>query len=146
MTILKIIFTSISLTIGQTLIAQADAVVGKWETDGGKSHIEIYKKDNEYFGKIVWLKEPRNEEGKIKRDENNPDESKRSRPLKGLQLLKGFEYIGNKKWEEGEIYDPESGKTYSCVMTLKDNDNELHVRGYIGFSLIGRTTTWKRIE
>ena len=47
-----------------TSVAQnADDVVGVWLTDGGKSKVEIYKKGDEYFGKIIWLREP-NENGK----------------------------------------------------------------------------------
>lgn len=49
-------------------------------------------------------------------------------------------------YEDGEILDPENGKTYKCKMTLSPNGNELEVRGFIGFSLLGRSQTWKRIE
>ncbi|WP_018985945.1 DUF2147 domain-containing protein [Methylophilus methylotrophus] len=49
-------------------------------------------------------------------------------------------------YEGGEILDPENGKTYKCKMTLSPNGNELEVRGFIGFSLLGRSQTWKRIE
>lgn len=135
----------ILILIPAALFSQADAIVGKWETDGGKSHIEIYSKGGKFYGKIVWLKEPLNDEGKVKVDKNNPDESKRSRPLKGMELLSSFEYEGDNEWEEGEIYDPESGKTYSCVLTL-ENENTLDVRGYVGVSWLGRSTTWKRVK
>lgn len=49
-------------------------------------------------------------------------------------------------YEDGEILDPENGKTYKCKMTLSPNGNELEVRGFIGFSLLGRSQTWKRVE
>ena len=133
------------LTLPALVFAQADAIVGKWKTDGGKSHIEIYEKDGEFHGKIVWLREPLNEDGKPKTDKNNPDESKRNRSLKGLALLSSFEYEGDNEWQEGEIYDPESGKTYSCVITL-ESDDTLDVRGYIGVSWLGRSTTWTRVK
>lgn len=133
------------LTLPALVFAQADAIVGKWKTDGGKSHIEIYEKDGEFHGKIVWLREPLNEGGKPKTDKNNPDESKRNRSLKGLALLSSFEYEGDNEWQEGEIYDPESGKTYSCVITL-ESDDTLDLRGYIGVSWLGRSTTWTRVK
>lgn len=135
----------ILMLIPVALFSQAGAIIGKWETEGGDSHIEIYSKDGKYNGKIVWLKEPLNEEGKVKVDKNNPDDSRRDRPIKGLELLFSFEYEGDKKWEDGEIYDPESGKTYSYVLTLED-DNTLDVRGYVGVSWLGRSTTWKRVK
>ncbi|QDC43621.1 DUF2147 domain-containing protein [Methylophilus medardicus] len=49
-------------------------------------------------------------------------------------------------YENGEILDPENGKTYKCKMTLSGNGNELEVRGFIGFSLLGRSQLWKRVE
>jgi uncharacterized protein (DUF2147 family) len=52
----------------------------------------------------------------------------------------GDEYNGDK------ILDPENSKIYKCKMTLNDARDELEVRGYIGFSLLGRSQIWKRIE
>jgi uncharacterized protein (DUF2147 family) len=48
-------------------------------------------------------------------------------------------------WENGEIYDPKSGKTYSCVMKLESAD-KLSIRGYMGISLIGRSEVWTRVK
>ncbi|HIJ74577.1 MAG TPA: DUF2147 domain-containing protein [Candidatus Hydrogenedentes bacterium] len=129
---------------------EADAIVGTWVTGGGKSRVEITKARDRYYGKITWLKEPKypaedHEAGKEKRDRENPDQSKRERPILGLGLLNGFEYEGKNTWSKGTIYDPENGKTYKCKMTLR-NPKTLHVRGYVGISLIGRTTVWHRYE
>lgn len=124
--------------------AQADAVLGKWETDGGLSHIEIYKKGAAYHGKIVWLKEPK-VNGVAPKDDKNPDERLRGRTIKGMELLKDFTHAGGDKWKNGKIYDPRSGKTYSCQMTLSQ-PSILEVRGYVGVSWLGQTTTWKRVK
>jgi uncharacterized protein (DUF2147 family) len=58
--------------------------------------------------------------------------------------LKGFEFTG-KSWEDGTIYDPNNGKTYSCTIKIK-KANELEIRGFIGISLLGRTTVWTRAK
>jgi uncharacterized protein (DUF2147 family) len=63
--------------------------------------------------------------------------------LIGLVILKDFAFNGKDKWEDGTIYDPNNGKTYSCVIRLK-NESALEVRGYIGISLLGRTEVWTR--
>lgn len=123
----------------------ADAVLGTWVTGTGKGRVDIYKQGGKYFGKIVWLKEPNNEQGTPKVDKNNPDASQRNQPILGLVNLRDFEYAGDNVWEDGQVYDPEKGKDYSCKMTLID-PNTLEVRGYIGISLIGRTDTWKRVK
>jgi uncharacterized protein (DUF2147 family) len=120
----------------------ADDILGTWMTGEGKGKVKIEKINNKYFGKIVWLREPNGPDGLPKKDKNNPDPSKRSASLMGYTVLKNFVFDGE-EWEDGTIYDPNNGKDYSCVMTLVDK-NTLHVRGYIGISLIGRTQTWKR--
>jgi uncharacterized protein (DUF2147 family) len=122
----------------------ADAVLGVWYNGSKESKIEIFKCGNQYCGKIIWLREP-NTDGKPKTDKNNPDEKLRNRPVAGMQLMKNFTYSGENIWEEGEIYNPKSGKTYSCKMTLIDK-NTLDLRGFIGISLIGKTDTWTRVE
>ena len=121
-----------------------DALLGLWLPSSGKARVNIVKKDGKYFGKIVWLREPNNEQGKPKMDKNNADESKRNLPLLGYQLLQNFVFKGDNTWEDGTIYDPENGSTYSCTIKMIDS-NTLDVRGYIGLSVFGRTDTWKRI-
>ncbi len=133
------------LSVASWAQKEADAVVGVWLSGSGKGHIQIYKQGSEYFGKLVWLKEPTEANGKPKVDKNNPDKTKQTRPILGLINLRNFTYDGDNVWTDGEIYDPEKGKEYSCKMTLKDA-NTLEVRGYIGISLIGRTDVWKRVK
>ena len=60
-----------------------------------------------------------------------------------IVVLEGFEFQGDDEWEEGTIYDPNNGKTYSCIITMEDKET-IEVRGFIGFSLIGRTVVWTR--
>lgn len=124
---------------------QADDIVGLWETGSGKARVNIIKSGNYYYGRIVWLKEPLNEEGKPKVDKNNPDETKRTTPLLGYRMLSSFEYKGDNLWEDGTIYDPESGSTYNCKITMEDK-NTMNIRGFIGISAFGRTDVWKRLE
>lgn len=123
---------------------KADDVVGVWKTQNGKSHIEVFKKGNKFYGKIIWLKEPNEADGTPKKDKNNPEEAQRSRSIMNLELLSEFQFDGDDEWEDGKIYDPESGKTYSCVMEI--DEGELEVTGYVGFSWIGRTVRWTRVR
>jgi len=124
--------------------AQKLSPLGTWTNEEGKANFEIYKCGNKLCGKIVSLKEPLLD-GKPKTDINNPDEKLQSRPLIGLEFLKGFTYDGNNKWDEGTIYDPLSGKTYSCYMKMSSKD-KMEVKGYIGISLIGRSQNWTRVN
>lgn len=132
--------------------AGGDAIVGLWSTEDDEAHVEISKRGDTYAGKIVWLSEPvyppdddRGMAGQTKVDRNNPDTSLRTVPILQLEIMSGFDYAGDGLWKNGTIYDPDNGKTYKCKMTLRD-DGTLGVRGYIGFSLLGRTSTWTPVE
>lgn len=114
-----------------------DAIVGEWLTAAKDGKVQIYKSGNKFFGKISWGNRPNG------KDTNNPDPKLRDQNLIGLVILKDFSFNGKDKWEEGTIYDPNNGKTYSCAIRLK-NEKTLEVRGYIGISLLGRTEVWTR--
>jgi len=130
--------------------APADAILGMWHTTDDKSQVQVFKEDDKYFAKIVSLKEPAWPEddkegmaGKPKNDRRNPNPKLRSRPIAGLQFMNDFVYSGRNLWSGGRIYDPESGKTYKCKMSLVAT-NRLEVHGYVGVSLLGRTVVWTR--
>lgn len=125
--------------------AQTDAIEQHlWYNEEKTAKIQIAKAaDKKFYGKIVWLKEP-TKDGRIKVDIHNPNKARRSDPLLGLQMLKGFIKEGSNTYEDGSIYDPKNGKTYSCKMTLKGD--KLDVRGYVGFSMLGRTTVWTKAD
>lgn len=128
----------------KTAWAQNDKIEGLWYNDIKSAKVLISKGNNGKFsGKIVWLKEPL-EKGKPKLDTKNSEENLRNRPILGLQILTDFEKDEDNKYTGGTIYDPKNGKTYSCKMTYKGKT--LDIRGYIGISLLGRTTVWERIN
>ena len=137
---------ALMLSFSASLFAGAnDKILGKWYNTEKSGIIEIYECSGKLCGKIVWLKEPLdNETKKPKVDKNNPEMVNRNMPIIGLNVLSGFVKSGDNVWEDGKIYDPKNGKTYSCKMTLSGDD--LDVRGYIGFSLFGRTEHWTRAK
>jgi len=108
------------------------------ETGLEKSEVVFYQKDNKLFGKIETLLLPE-------------DQGKRCENCKGTlknQSIAGMVIVNNlvkteEGWEEGTILDPKSGKEYDCYIEFID-ENTLKVRGYLGFSLLGRTQIWKR--
>lgn len=119
------------------------AIEGIWLTEGGKSKVQITEEGGQLRGRLIWLKEPlRN--GKPKLDIHNENVALRNRPLIGLTLMHGFKFR-NGAWQDGKIYNPEDGKTYSCTMTLKDAVT-LEVRGYVLNPLLGKTQIWKKTQ
>ena len=122
---------------------QTNQIEGVWitqddETGKKKSEVLLYKNEGKLYGKILNLLL---EEDKGKLCVNCKGENK-NLAIEGMVILEGLELNG-KTWEEGTILDPKSGKTYSCYITF-ENNNTLKVRGYIGFSLLGRTQKWIR--
>lgn len=74
-------------------------------------------------------------------------DERKGQKIIGMTIAKHLKQSANSNiYDSGEILDPENGKTYKCKMTLSANGNALEVRGFIGFSLLGRSQTWKRVE
>ena len=57
--------------------------------------------------------------------------------MRGL-TLHGDEYSG------GDILAPDHGKMYRCKLRVEEHGGLLSVRGFIGFSLLGRSQVWTR--
>lgn len=154
---MKIFWAALSLAItilfGLTAAAQEpDAIVGKWWNEEKDAQIEIYPCEGRYCGKIILLKEPnfpandaKGMAGRTKVDRQNPDASKRDRPILGMNIVWGFTHSGENLWDGGFIYNPREGKTYKCKLSF-ENPDTLKVRGFIGISLIGKTNIWTRVK
>ena len=136
---LLILVTTIS-TVGfsQSLNSK---ILGHWLNDDGTSQIEIFQKDDKYFGKIIWLKEPNQPNGKPKVDKNNPNPALREKPIVGLEIITDLEFI-NGNWVNGTIYSPKEGQTVNSSMLLL-NENILKVTA--SKFLFSTTKIWKRL-
>jgi uncharacterized protein (DUF2147 family) len=125
--------------------APADPV-GTWITEDGAGHIAITPCAERLCGKLTWLEDPLDADGKPVTDRNNPDPALHDRPVLGLTILTDLAPTRRRNvWDGGTIYDPQTGNTYRVRLTLTD-PRTLQVRGYIGTPMLGRTTTWRRVE
>jgi uncharacterized protein (DUF2147 family) len=136
----KLLFAFAALLFSTLSYAQIE---GKWktiddETGQAKSIVQIFKSNGKYYGKIVQL---------LMKPENNNcvkcKDDRKNKPLIGLEIIRGLDKDGS-DFNGGTITDPKTGKTYKCNIS-KDGD-KLKVRGYVGFSLIGRTQTWHKAD
>ncbi len=135
-TVLVISLFSFCTAFTQTGNTAGDQVTGLYWSPKKDAQIEIYKRGDKYFGRSVWVAIPR-------KDTENPVKALQVRDVQGIELLRDFTYQ-NGIYKDGKIYDPESGKTYDCKMSLEGST--LKVRGFIGFSLFGRTEIFQRIK
>lgn len=132
-----------ALTTAVNAQPEADAITGVWLTAAEDGYIQIFEENGAYFGKTVGEPPGSGESDGPEKDVHNPDPAKRDRSLLGIRILEGFEYNGEGRWEDGEAYDPNNGKTYSAWIERPEPD-QLKLRGYIGISLLGRTEIWTR--
>ena len=105
--------------------------------------IRIELVDGQYQGRIEKIFPDPNEDP-------NPrcvrcEGARRNQPIVGLNLIWGLTQQGD-EYSGGEILNPGSGKTYRVRLKLEDGGQKLDVRGFIGFSLLGRSLTWLRVE
>ena len=108
------------------------------ETGVKKSEITLYVENGKLYGKIERLLLPE-DQGKVCEKCKGKE---KNQPIEGLIIVKGLVKDGE-VWTDGKILDPANGKSYDCTIKL-DDSNTLNVRGYLGFSFIGRSQVWKR--
>ena len=139
----KLYLTLILLIITNTINSQS--IFGKWystneETGEIDSVIEVYKKQEKAFAKIIEIKnsERRNAVCDLCKDKN------KNKPILGLNILNGLERDGE-EWSGGTILDPRNGNVYKCCIQLVQKD-KLKIRGYLGLALFGKTAYWQRAK
>jgi uncharacterized protein (DUF2147 family) len=91
---------------------------GTWRMDNGKVTVRVSDCGGKLCGWIVALKKPLDKHGRPKRDKDNPNPALRNRPVIGLALLSNMRPAGDNRWE-GQIYNPDDGRTYSAKMKLE---------------------------
>lgn len=149
----SLLIGALCLLTATTVTLAARPPTGYWLVQDGAAIVQISQTGETLSGRMVWLKEPtypkddpQGRAGKPKVDANNPDAARQGNPLIGLTLLSGFKPgDGPGVFSGGQVYDPKNGKTYSGTLT-QVGDDRLDLRGYVLVSLIGRTSTWTRVD
>jgi uncharacterized protein (DUF2147 family) len=126
----------------------ANTPVGRWQTvDDATGNIDsvvvLWEENGKLYGRIERLVNP---------DPKDPDPrcvrcsgDLKDRSLVGLRIIWDLAKNGE-QWSGGVIVDPNSGKIYRCSIAVIDGGKKLRVRGFLGFSLFGRTEYWLRDE
>jgi len=142
----KITTTLLFSFVGFLAFSQNNAnIVGEWYNDKEDVVITIFEVNQTISAKITWIKSPNDKNGNPKTDLFNPVESLRGRSRMGMKVMYDLTYIAGNIWDNGSLYIPKNGKTYSGMMRLK-NENTLNIRGYIGFSFFERySSSWTRV-
>jgi uncharacterized protein (DUF2147 family) len=126
--------------------SHASEVFGEWATQGNAAHVRIERcasSADTLCGTITWLWEPLDASGAPIRDAKNPEPSLRSRSLLGVALLKDFRRAEHGVSSQGQIYNPENGRTYRASLKLRGEDI-LEVKGCLLF--VCDTQVWRRAD
>ena len=119
-----------------------NSIVGTWESDEKDVRMEYFQDGDHYNARLLWGNRIVEADGTTsKKDSKNPDASLRYRDIIGIVSLTSLKWTG-KDYSGGKIYDPPSGKTYNCKAWIEGD--KLHLRGFLGFSMMGRTVAWHR--
>lgn len=126
------------------LAADPASPVGLWRTIDDRTGrerglVRIWAQNGVLYGRIERTSDPADA---MKTCEKCRDDRK-GKPILGLDIIRGMK-PDDGMWDGGEILDPENGQTYHCSMRLEAGGSKLVVRGYIGFSWLGRSQTWQR--
>ena len=136
------------LATGSMGFADSASPVGLWksiddETREVKSLVRISEEAGSLVGTIDKLFPKPGKDPNPVCDKCEGD--KKDKPILGMMILWGLTKYGD-EWSGGYILDPKNGKTYKCKVKVEGTGGTLTVRGYIGFSLLGRSQTWIRAE
>jgi len=139
--------TSLACLLGMTSIAMAEPLNGStWRTFDDttgkpKAIVQFENKNGALTGTITQRLEGSTITNCVK-----CSGALKNRPLVGLPIINGLKASGNNEYDQGEILDPLTGKTYKLKGKLSADGQTLEMRGFIGFSMLGRTQTWKRAD
>jgi len=140
-------FTAVSLLAAAALAApvagaaSADQALGRWSTPSKHGVVEVATCGSSICGRLMDSDSIRANPAFA--DGKNKDAALRTRPLKGMTILKGFTRT-KEGWDGGSIYNPEDGGTYKATITVVDADT-LKLKGCIVWPLC-KTQTWKRLR
>ena len=126
---------------------KASIICGKWISSTKDLIVEIYPYQNTFRAKIVWFSGGVTKAKPMETmlDTKNPNPNLRNRRVIGLNVVEGIVYNARSKtWENGKIYEVQSGKTWDAAAHL-DKDGTLKVKGYWHVKLLGKTLTFKRV-
>ena len=115
---------------------------GTWRTDDGSARIRVERcgaKLEQICGYIVWMKQPADASGQPLRDQQNPDPTKRSRPVLGQQLIMGLTPSSEGHFD-GRVYNAETGKYYE-ISLWREAADQLKIKGCM-LSILCGTRTW----
>ncbi len=126
--------------------AQAQSPAGVWRTVDDKTgqpkgEVRVFEQNGRWFAQITRVYDSKDAQSRC----DDCQDERKGQPIVGLTVVRNMT-LANGEYVGGDILDPDTGKVYRCRFRLEDGNEKLVVRGFIGFSLLGRTQTWTRVH
>ena len=117
---------AVAIAMMSAAAARAEnSATGLWIDHTGRGAVEITECNGKLCGHVAWVQ-----------DAKNSDQC-------GKQIIGNVKPVGKNKWDNGWIYDPDSGSKYDVELTPVGTE-KLKVVGYAGTKWLSETYTWKR--
>jgi uncharacterized protein (DUF2147 family) len=118
------------------------SILGVWQSPSGADKVEVVScEGGAICGKLLAAKPTKANPQLL--DIKNKDPAKRTNPLIGQTILKGFKG-GPTKWSGGKLYNPDDGNNYSGSITLLDATH-VKLKG-CALRILCKSQTWTRVE
>ena len=135
---------SLTALVASTTAGELNSPIGAWRTIDDKtgntrSIVQIYEQGGELFARVERDLTPGGATALCTRCKDE----RKDQPLIGLVFMRHMK-LDDGEYRGGDILDPDNGSIYRCKLRLEDSGRKLKVRGFIGFSVFGRTQTWER--
>lgn len=143
-----LLYITFLLCLSQSHAQLAGDVAGYWMSTQKNVIVQIYQDSLDFKAKVVWFddSDDRSQPMNSRMDVNNPVSALRTQKIIGLEVVRGLIYNKSCRcWQNGKIYDTQSGKTWSASIEL-ENENLAKVRGFWHFEIFGKSMYFKRIK
>ena len=117
--------------------------IGRWKTIDDKTGkpkaiVLVYEEHGKLYGKIEATLDPN-----AKKICDKCKDARKDQAIVGMVIMRGLAMHGD-EYSGGDILDPDNGSVYRCKLRVEEHGSQLSVRGFIGFSLLGRSQIWTR--
>jgi uncharacterized protein (DUF2147 family) len=137
-----------ALAVATSVAAAEPAATGLWQkTEDGKPVVWVLIVDHNGVFEGAFAKMFPKPGEKNDYACNKCEDDRKDKPLLGLSFIRDMKRKSGSalEYEGGNILDPRDGSIYHALMSVSEDGQTLHLRGYVGIPMLGKTEDWTRV-